>query len=118
MRTHRYWHPSNPARNLARAGLGRLLKNWLDSRFAGSGADIPYSSNVPTHDCNIFDLVLCNNPYLINSGAVVEPFSNSDHSMVNFQLFLKFHECIVTEIFPVYDYVRPILMPYIQYLVP
>ena len=50
--------------------------------------------------------MLSNNPYLINSVDVVEPFSNSDHSMVNFQLVLNVHECVEIEKPPVYDYAK------------
>jgi len=35
---------------------------------------------------------------------VVEPFGNSDHSMINFQLVFNAHESIKTEKPPVYDY--------------
>ena len=62
--------------------------------------------HVPTRDFNILDLVLSNNPYLVNSVDVVELFSNSDHSMVNFQLVLHVHECKETEKPPVYDYAK------------
>jgi len=34
------WHPANLARNLAKAGLGRISEKWPDSGFAGAGAKI------------------------------------------------------------------------------
>ena len=47
--------------------------------------------------------MLSDNPYLINSVDVIEPFSNSDHSMVNFQLVLNVHDCVEIVKPPVYD---------------
>jgi len=62
--------------------------------------------HAPTRDCNILDLVLSNNPYLINSVEVLEPFSNSDHSMINFQLAFNIHHRTETNKPPVYDYTK------------
>ena len=40
----------------------------------------------------MLDLVLSNDPYIISSIDVTEPFSNSDHCVVNFSLLLDDHE--------------------------
>jgi len=37
-------------------------------------------------DDNVLDLVLTNDPYIISSVDIAEPFSNSDHCVVNFKL--------------------------------
>jgi len=78
----------------------------IHSEFLECCEDYGFSQyvNVPTRDSHILDLVLCNNPYLINSVDVVEPFSNSDHSMVNFELVLNSANCVGSARPPVYDY--------------
>jgi len=42
--------------------------------------------DAPTRDDNGLDLVLSNDPYIISSVDIAEPFSNSDHCVVNFKL--------------------------------
>jgi len=48
-----HWHPPNPenlARNLTGAGLGKISKKWLDSRFAVAEDEIQYNRNYMSHD--------------------------------------------------------------------
>jgi len=40
----------------------------------------------------VLDLVLSNDPYILSSIDVAEPFSNSDHCVVHFSLVLDHHE--------------------------
>jgi len=50
--------------------------------------------DAPTRDTitNVLDLVLSNDPHILSSIDVAEPFSNSDHCVVNFSLLLDHHE--------------------------
>lgn len=57
----------------------------------------------PTRGNNVLDLVLCNNPYTVSCINVIEPFSNSDHSMIEFNLVLKAHEHSKAEV-TTYDF--------------
>jgi len=59
--------------------------------------------SVPTRGSNVLDLLLCNDPYIVSSIDVFEPFSNSDHSMVEFKLVLKVHEHSEAEV-TTYDF--------------
>jgi len=47
---------------------------------------------MPTKGDNMLDLVLCNDLYVVSCIDVIEPYSNSDHSMVEFNLVLKMHK--------------------------
>ena len=51
----------------------------------------------------MLDLLLCNVLYIVSSIDVIEPFSNSDHSMVEFKLVLKVHEHSEAEV-TTYDF--------------
>jgi len=48
--------------------------------------------DAPTRDDNVLDLVMSNDPYILSSVYVAEPFSNSDHCAINFTLLLNNHE--------------------------
>jgi hypothetical protein len=48
--------------------------------------------NYPSLGDNILDLVLSNDNFIVNSLKVTAPFSNSDHSMVYFDMILSPHE--------------------------
>jgi len=43
-----YWHPPNPARNLAGARLGQISDKWPDSGFARADAKIRNKPNQNT----------------------------------------------------------------------
>ena len=56
------------------------------------GPKITQFVDAPTRDDNVLDLVLSNDPYILSSIDVAEPFSNSDHCVVHFSLVLGHHE--------------------------
>jgi len=63
----------------------------------------------PTLGDNILDVVLNNDPYIVNSLYLSAPFSNSDHSiisMIRFSLILSAHESAKDEKY-VYDFQYP-----------
>jgi len=57
----------------------------------------------PTRGEKILDLVLSNDPHIVCNLQVSAPFSNSDHSMVYFNLILSSHE-VSTDIKRIYDF--------------
>lgn len=63
----------------------------IHSSFLKFCVDYGFSQYVstPTRDSHILDLVLCNDPYAVSNIVVTEPFSNSDHCMVEFDLVFK-----------------------------
>ena len=73
----------------------QILPQWYSTAvFFNFCNDYGFSqyASVPTRGNNVLDLVLCNDPYTFSCIDVIEPFSNSDHSMVEFSLVLKTHE--------------------------
>lgn len=76
--------------------------NWIDaeapddnihSLFLKFCSDYGFEQyvNEPTRDAHLLDLVLCNDPYVVNKLETTEPFSNSDHCAVKFDLVLTSH---------------------------
>jgi len=91
--------------------------NWADaeapddnihSLFLKFCSDYGFEQYVtePTRDSHVLDLVLCNDPFVVSELEVTEPFSNSDHCMVKFDLVLTSHEHSGNDTShrPVYDF--------------
>ena len=89
--------------------------NWKINKALCSGAETQLADFVnsngmiqyvdqPTHDSHTLDVLLLNDPLILTSLSVIDPFSTSDHCTVVFSLCVAIHDTIDHRIF--YDWLQ------------